>query len=486
LSYSQQEAPLLGALGKFAAYTEGRFHVPGHGGRSAPPDLEALLGPGLFKSDLTELPGLDDLGNPTGIIRRAQRLAALAFGADSTFFMVNGSTAGLQALVTACSGAGDRLLLPRNTHRSVLGGLIISGAEPVFLNPCVVPGFNFAAGLSRAEVARGLAGHPGAAALLLIHPGYYGVAGDTGSHAAAAHEAGVAVIADEAHGSHWHFHPRLPADALSLGADAAVQSLHKTGGSLTQTALTHLRGRRIDYSRVAGAIVLLQTSSPSYPLLASLDAARRRLALEGEGLLQEKLQTARSLREKLNAVKGIEVFGGEHLDGDGAYAYDPLRVVVSVRGAGLYGCQAAGLLAGRHGIFVEMADRQNLVLVVGLGTEAGHCDQLLGALKDIIAREARPAWKDTGSCGYAPVVAAAMTPREAWFAPCVRRLLLEEAAGKISAEWLGVFPPGIPALIPGEEISREMLEYLLALRASGIHVQGCSDSSLNTLRVIDQ
>jgi len=484
LSYSQQEAPLLGALRRFAASPAGRFHVPGHGGCSAPRDLEDLLGPDLFKIDLTELPGLDDLGNPTGIIERAQRLAALAFGADSTFFMVNGSTGGLQALVTACSRPGGRLLLPRNIHRSVLGGLLISGAEPVFLNPWIVPGFNFAAGVCRAEVARGLAEHPGADALLLIHPGYYGVTGDTKNHAALAHETGMAVIADEAHGSHLHFHARLPADALSLGVDAAVQSLHKTGGSLTQTALMHLRGKRIDRARVAGALVLLQTSSPSYPLLASLDAARRRMALEGEGLLQEKLELAQALREKLNAIKGIEVFGGEHLDGDGTYDYDPLRVVVSVRGTGLTGYEIAGLLAERYGIFVEMADRQNLVLVFGFGINAGHCDKLLEALHDILVREARPTGEEYNLCGQAPAAATVMAPREAWFALGIQ-LPLEETAGRISAEWLGVFPPGIPALIPGEAINREMVEYLLALRTAGVNVQGSSDPSLKTLRVID-
>ncbi|GBF34371.1 lysine decarboxylase [Desulfocucumis palustris] len=482
MSLNQKETPLLGAMLKIAAGNAGRFHVPGHGGTSVPPELLAALGPGLFRADLTELPGLDDLSSPSGVIEYAQQLAADAFGADSTFFLLNGSTLGLQSLVAACCPPGSKIILPRNIHRSLLGGLIISGAQPVFLNPGLVPDFNFASGLSRETVRRGLADHPGARVLLLIHPSYYGVTGDTASHAEAAHEAGIPVIADEAHGAHLRFHPGLPEDSLSLGADASVQSMHKTGGSLTQTALLHLKGGRLDRGRVAGTLALLQTSSPSYPLMASLDASRKRLLMEGD-LFGRSLELALALREKLIKIKGIEVFGSEHVDGDAVYGFDPLRVVVSVRKAGLTGYQAAGRLA-RRGLFVEMADQQNLVLVIGLGVDAVHCENLLQALKEAVENNSRNGKRAPGF-GMAPSAAARMSPREAWFAPS-RNVRLPQAAGKVSAEWVAVFPPGIPALIPGEEISPEMIEFLTAVRAAGAHVQGPCDSSLVFLRVVDE
>lgn len=457
--------------------------MPGHSGNCAPAELVEVLGSKIFRVDLTELPGLDGPDSPQGSIANALELAARAFGADRSFFLFNGSTAGLQALVMACCPPGSKVLLPRNVHRSVLGGLVLSGAEPVFLDPVIVPGFNFSAGVSRDTLALGLERHPGAAAALLIHPTYYGVVGDTGGCAGMVHGADIPLLTDEAHGAHFHFHPGLPADALTLGADATVQSIHKTGGSLTQTAVLHLKGSLLDWTRVAGALVILQSSSPSYPLLASLDCARRRLALEGRDLLQEQLEGALYLRQKLKAIKGIEVFGGEHLDGDGIYDFDPGRVVVSVWRRGLSGYEAAALLARRHGVYVEMADQQNLVLVFGLGIHRDDCDRLVNALVDILEHDAPGGGKSTAPFMAAPAVRAVISPREAWFAPS-RTLALEEAEGEVSAEWVGVYPPGIPALIPGEKLTREMVEYLLALRSRGINIQGAADPSLNYLRVV--
>lgn len=483
MNADQRKAPLFNAMVEFSNSTAGRFHVPGHGGRSVPPELEEIFGTKIFSVDLTELSGLDDLSSPGGVIARAQELAARAFGADRSFYLINGTTVGLQALITACCPPGSRVLLPRNIHRSVLGGLIISGAEPVFLNPVIVPGFSFCAGISRAAMGNALARHRDAAAVLLVHPTYYGVVGDTKNLAGQVHTYNLPLLADEAHGAHLHFHPGLPAGALTLGADASVQSIHKTGGSLTQTSVLHLKGDRVDWTRVAGALALLQTSSPSYPLLASLDCARRRLALNGKGLLEGQLEKALYLRQKLKTIKGIEVFGGEHLDGDGVYDYDPARVVISMRNRGGTGYQVASSLARCHRVFIEMADHRNLVLVVGLGISREDCDRFVRALNNVLEPDAL-AGSETTVPGLAPPAAVTrMTPREAWFAPS-RVVNLEEAAGEVSAEWVGVYPPGIPALLPGEEITREMLDYLLTLRARGIHVQGAADPPLNFLRVV--
>lgn len=485
MDYDQQRAPLLEALVKYARSSPCRFHVPGHGGGGgAPEDLLAVAGEGVFAIDATELPGLDDLNSPAGVIAGAQELAARAFGADRSFFSVNGTTLGLQALMLALGRPGGKVILPRNCHRSVVGGLVLSGLDPVFISPAIVPDFNFAAGVPSRELERAVRDNPGACAVLCIHPTYYGAAGDLKKIAGLAHAAGMPLIADEAHGTHLYFHPGFPPGALMAGADAAVQSMHKTGGALTQSSLIHLKGPFVDGDRLFSAVKILQTSSPSYVLMASLDAARRRLALQGRELLQGVLEAAAGLRDSLAGIRGIKVFGPEHLDGDGVFDYDPARMVINVRRLGLDGFRAAAWILRHHGIYVEMADCGNIVLVLGLGISREDCRRMAAALRDLAEREGRK----SGPAGAGPVDVpapkAVMKIRDAWFAPS-RPVKLEQAAGRVCAEWVAVCPPGIPVLIPGEEVSGDAVNYLSGAREAGASFQGPADPGLRYLRVIE-
>lgn len=474
----QKMAPLFDALCLHTGEAAARLHVPGHRlGAALPEALTGREGRALYEFDLTELPGLDDLHRPAGAIAEAEGLAARAFGAWRTFFLVNGSTAGIHALMTAVGG--KKVLAPRDAHRSVIGGLVLSGAEPVYVWPGIVPGFGIAAGFDTARYAEALAEHPDTAAVLVLYPNYYGVAGDLAGLARLCRSVGKPLLVDEAHGAHLRFHPELPADAMTAGADASVQSTHKFGGSLTQSSMLHLAGP--DYEKaVAGALSLLQTTSPSYVLMASLDLARRQMALVGEKLLKRALDLARYVRGRLEKIKGIAVLAKSDLPCE--QSLDNSKLVISVRDLGLTGYQAAEILSKRHRVFVEMADNYNLVVCVTIGATREDCDSLVLALKDL-ARSKRAGGKE----GRLPELPAAarqvMLPRAAWFA-AAEQVPLEEAEGRVSAETAAVHPPGIPVLTPGEEITGDVLDYLRDVRRLGLTCHGQADPMLKSLMVV--
>ncbi len=479
----QNSAPLWEALREHARQKKASLHIPGHrSGNGLPAELVSLTGSQLFGLDLTELPGLDDLHNPQGVIAAAQRLAASAFGADASFFLVNGTTCGLQALVLAAAAGGKKLLISRNAHRSVLGGLVMAGADPAYFVPEIIEPFGIDAGFSRRGIERALAENPGAGAVLVVRPNYYGVAAELKSLAGFLGEKGVPVLVDEAHGAHFHFHPQLPDSAMAAGAAACVQSVHKVAGSLGQSSLLHLRGGLIDELDVARALRLLQTTSPSYLLMTSLDLARRQMALLGEKILDRVIALATELRSALGRVRGLEVLEAGHLP-PGA-ELDPTRVVVSVHKLGLTGYQVKSLLASRYCVFVEMADAQNIVALVSLGTQREDCAALVSALEDIAAREKKEVKGEPAAVQLLlPPFVKRISPRQAWFMPS-EAVELDLARGRISAETVAVYPPGIPAVCPGEEITMEVHEYLKKVAGMGLHCQGPSDPALKTIRVV--
>ncbi|AGK99704.1 aminotransferase class I/II-fold pyridoxal phosphate-dependent enzyme [Desulfoscipio gibsoniae] len=486
MSINQEHTPLVEALRKYDRNHVVRFHVPGHGGG---PGLPAAIRWGNLPGwDVTELAGLDDLHNPAGVIAAAQQSAAELYNARCTFFLVNGTTVGLQALIAATCSEDKALVLPRNVHRSVLGGLLFSGARPVFIDPVIVPGFDFAAGFLPDKLDIALRQNPGAGAVLAVHPCYYGVVGDLAGVDKVCRRHGVPLLVDEAHGTHLCLHPDLPADALSLGADAVVQSVHKTGGALTQASWLHLGSDRIARERVADALRLLQTSSPSYILMASLDAARRQLALQGQSRLDLLLALAEEAADKINQIPGLAVLGKEHLLVPGAVDYDPTRLVISVQGLGIGGYAAARELAAAHGIYIEMSDTNNLVIVLSLGAGRSDVLALVSALTEI-SRSVGAGQTVGRNCNGLPPAGPplplqAMTPRQAWLAG-QKKVALEEARGLVGAEIIAVYPPGIAVIYPGEEITPEVIEYLLQVREIGLHIQGAADPTLTTMRVVD-
>lgn len=477
--------PLLDALEDYRRKKPIRLHVPGHGGgRGLCPAMRWSNLPGW---DVTEIEGLDDLHNPTGVIAEAQEKTAELYGAQHTFFLVNGTTVGIQALIAATCKENDTLVLPRNVHRSVLGGLVLSGAKPLFLEPDVVPEFGFAAGFDPSKLEDVLSKESSVGAVMAVHPVYYGVVSDLEVVDKVCRRYGVPLLVDEAHGTHLRFNPELPSDALSLGADAVVQSVHKTGGAFTQASWLHLGNDALDFEQVAEVLRVLQTSSPSYILLASLDAARSQLARFGKSYLKELIEMAREASWLINRLAGLTVLGKEHLGSPGAVGYDPTRLVVSVQGLGLSGYDVGRKLAHEYGIYIEMADAFNVVAVLPLGISRTDIQLLVQALTEIsqqsrgYANMNRKIVPAPAGLSFPPLV---ITPRRAWLA-LQRNIPLREAVGKISGEIIAVYPPGIAIIYPGEEITSEIVEYLIQVKVAGVHCQGASDPTLSTIRVVE-
>ncbi|MBO8127829.1 MAG: aminotransferase class I/II-fold pyridoxal phosphate-dependent enzyme [Peptococcaceae bacterium] len=476
---NQRRAPLFEALKRYRRKNRAGLHVPAHGqGRALPRALRALGG-ALVELDLTELPGLDDLHRPAGPIARSQALAAALYGADRSFFLVNGSTVGIQALLLAVLKPGDKILMPRHVHRSIINGLILCGAKPVYLPPVRDNDFGIPLGPKPADVIAALEAHPGVKALLAVHPNYYGVGGLSPEMVAAAHSRGIPVIVDEAHGAHLPFAEDLPEPALACGADACVQSTHKLGGAFTQASLLHLKGSRVPAGRVQNALSCLQTTSPSYLLMASLDVARRQLALRGPRMVRRALGLAQRARDNLCAFRRVEVLTPEYLP-PWVPGYDGTKLTVSLREAGLSGHQTARLLHREYGVQVEMADAGNIVAVVGIGTASREVWRFVKAVTHLAAKNKANALDLPPE---APVPPQVLTPRQSWLAAS-RSVPLRDAAGYVAAETVSITPPGTPVLFPGEKIIPEMVEYINEMRRRNIPLHA-SDPSLETLRVVD-
>ncbi|HAU32237.1 MAG: Arginine decarboxylase [Desulfotomaculum sp. 46_296] len=477
----QYEAPLYTSLLKHLKNGYAHLHLPAHRQGQALSALWEGLKQDLFKIDLTELPGLDNLNNPKGPIARAQSLAAGLYGAKRTFFLVNGTSVGLQAFLMALCCPGEKIIIPRDSHRSVLAGLVLSGADPVYLVSSMVEGFGIPEGPGEAQAAEALEACGEAKGVLTTYPNYYGIAADLKKLAETVHRAGKPLMADEAHAAHFPFHPSLPEGGLSCGADASVMSMHKMGGSLTQSSLLHLQGDFFDPGDVAAALACLQTSSPSYPLLVSLDLARHMLAEKGRQLLDSAVQKAGQVRESAGKIPGLKVLESSHLKK--GCSLDPTRITISGAGLGLTGFQLSAMLFEKYGVNVEMADFTNIVLVIGVGATEKDCGRLVDGLKEI-SRErqaaARPMPAPPGPPALPP---RQLTPRQAWFSG-KGKVSLEGCAGLVCGEWVAVYPPGIPVIYPGEEFTPEIVEYLKWVKASGAPVVGPADPELKTVKVI--
>lgn len=418
---------------------------------------------------------MDDLHRPSGPIAAAQRLAAELYGAGVTFFLVNGSTVGLQALMLGLLRPGDRVLLPRHIHRAVVGGLILAGADPVFVEDEPVAGFGIPAGPATGTVVREIVTST-PRAVLVLHPNYYGIAGEIAPLAEAAHAAGAVLWADEAHGAHLPFHAALPPPALAQGADASVQSLHKLGGALTQASLLHLKDAGTTFLRVASALRLLQTSSPSYLLMLSLDLARRELARRGREMFARAVAGAAEARSALREIPGITVLEECHLPP--GRRLDPLKVVVNWRETGLSGYAAAAHLR-RLRVQVEMADAVHTVAVVGPGTPQRTIRRFIAGVREV-ARHA-PGRAASVPPPVPPRTRRMMSPRAAWLAE-KDAVELVRAAGRVSADVVAISPPGTPVLLPGEEITGDIVAYLLEAGTRGWPLAGLGEDG--TVQVV--
>lgn len=476
----QNRAPYFEALTSHLAQGVLSFHVPGHqGGRGADPDLHRLLGTPTLWADLTEVLGIDDLHRPTAQLKEAQELAADAFGAEQTHFLINGSTSGNQAMLLATTGPGDLVLVPRNAHRSLWSGLMLSGASAAVYDPPFDQKLGVYAVATPETVEQAKAQHPQAKAFVLSSPSYHGHAADTRAVVGAAHRLGMLLLADEAWGAHLGFHEGCPTSAVHAGADLTVQSTHKMLPSLTQTAMLHVNGPKVDRHRLDLVLRTLLSSSPSAPLLASLDTARRQFALNGQAILEEIDYLSGLAQHELNRLDGIFCQGGK-LERPGAVSLrDPARLVISAIDRGHSGHQLEAYLRYEHRVQIEMADLFGVVLVLTAGHTEEHVRTLIHAVQSLPAQAADV--KPPASPLTFP--GATLTPRDVLHA-ATEAVPWKEAEGHRSAETIALYPPGIPWLLPGEMIDAAVLRELHARRQAGGKIQGAADLTLETVRVL--
>jgi lysine decarboxylase len=482
----QPRAPYLDAIVGYGFRGPGRFHVPGHkGGPGADPGLRHAIGESALALDVPQdIHGIDLGPSPTPY-EQAEALAAEAYGAARTWFLTNGATQGNHALALALAPLGTRVVTQRNSHASLVDGLVLSGGLPAFVAPEVENELGMAHGVEPARLAEALARAGDARAAFVVSPTYYGMCADVAGLAEVAHGAGVPLIVDQSWGPHFGFHPDVPPSALTLGADAVLTSTHKIVGALTQSAMLHVADSpRIDALAVGRALRLLRSTSPSSLLMASLDGARRQLAMHGEALLHETLAAIRRTHEKLATVPGIRVVGGDLVGTPGVVDWDPLRIVLDVRGTGSTGYVLADALRRAFDVNVELATQATVVLLAGLAESPVALDRVAGDIDEIVKVVTVAG---TGEALMAPhaVVENEMvvSPREAFLGPA-ERVPIAEAAGRISCESIAGYPPGIPALLPGERITAETIAYLRALVDGGSRLHGASDPALETIHVV--
>jgi arginine decarboxylase len=475
--------PLLSALRRWADRDCAPFYTPGHKqGQGMGEDFLELWQQFGLRIDLPELPGLDNLAQPQGVIQESQQLAAELFGATQTRFLVNGSTAGVIAAMLATCQPGDRILLPRNVHRSAIAGLIHGGLRPVFVEPEYIPALDIAHGVTVASVAAALAQYPDLRAILVVSPTYYGVSCDVRALAQLAHAQQIPLIVDAAHGAHFGFHPGLPPSPLAQGADIVIQSTHKLLGALTQAAMLHLRSELVDMARLDRCLQILQTSSPSYWLLASLDSARAQMANYGYELLDRTLELTAKARSALAEIPGLLTLDLTDCQSPGCFAFDPTRLTVTVNELGWTGFAADEILCDQHRVIAEMPSLRHLTFIVSIGNRDWDLDMLVAGMRELAGAD-RPALDlPMAAERETSLSEPAMLPRDAFFAN-QEMVPIEQAVDRISVETICPYPPGIPVLLPGERVTGEAIASLQQILEAGGEVVGAKDPQVQHLSV---
>lgn len=476
----QKSAPVYEALERFRRQRVVPFDVPGHKRGRGNPELVKLLGEKCVGLDVNSMKPLDNLCHPTSVIYEAEQLAAEAFGAAHAYFMVGGTTSAVQSMVLTACKAGDKIILPRNVHRSVINALVLCGAEPVYVDPNVDEHIGIALGMELGKLRKALDEHPEAVAVLVNNPTYYGICSDMRSITRLAHERGMMVLVDEAHGTHLSFNEKLPVSAIAAGADMAAVSMHKSGGSLTQSSIL-LLGEGVNTRYVEQIINLTQTTSASYLLLSSLDISRRNLALRGRESFEKVAQMAEYAREEINSIGGYYAYGKDLVNGSSIFDYDVTKLSVYTRDIGLTGIEVYDLLRDEYDIQIEFGDIGNILAYISIGDRIQDIERLVGALEDIKRLYSKPTSKLHNAEFITPIVAA--TPQKAFYSE--KELIpIEKTPGRICGEFVMCYPPGIPILAPGEMVTEEIVSYILYAKEKGCSMQGPEDGELRKLNVL--
>ncbi|MBM7636274.1 aminotransferase class I/II-fold pyridoxal phosphate-dependent enzyme [Streptococcus saliviloxodontae] len=478
----QHRAPIYEGLEKLRKKRVVPFDVPGHKRGRGNPELVDLLGEKCVGIDVNSMKPLDNLGHPISIIREAEELAAAAFGASHAFLMIGGTTSSVQTMILATCKAGDKIILPRNVHKSVINALVLCGAVPIYVQMSVQEPIGIALGLENDRVAQAMAEHPDAVAILVNNPTYYGICSDLKSLVDMAHAAKMKVLVDEAHGTHLTFSDQLPLSAMQAGADMAAVSMHKSGGSLTQSSLL-LTGEAMNPEYVRQIINLTQSTSASYLLLSSLDISRRNLALRGKESFEKVIEMAEYARREINAIGGYYAFSKELIDGQKVYDFDVTKLAIYTQGIGLTGIEVYDLLRDEYDIQIEFGDIGNILAYISIGDRLQDIERLVGALADIKRLYARDG-KDLLSGEYIqPEVA--LSPQKAFYAQR-ESLPLQETVGRICGEFVMCYPPGIPLLAPGERITKALVDDIIFAKERGCSLQGTEDPTVSVINVIKE
>ncbi|WP_110932229.1 aminotransferase class I/II-fold pyridoxal phosphate-dependent enzyme [Paenibacillus bouchesdurhonensis] len=481
-----QVTPLFTALKKHAAGNPVQFHIPGHKkGLGSDKEFREFIGDNALSIDLINIAPLDDLHQPSGIIEEAQKLAADAFGADYTYFSVQGTSGAIMTMILSICSPGDKIIVPRNVHKSVMSAVIFAGAKPIFVSPAQDENLGIDHGITTSSVRRALQRHPDAKAVLVINPTYFGVCADLKEIVDLAHSFGVPVLVDEAHGVHIHFHEELPMSAMEAGADMAATSVHKLGGSMTQSSVLNLNVKNgyVNPQRVQTIISMLTTTSTSYLLLASLDTARRNLALHGREMVQSTLDMAHYMRSEINNIKGLYCFGREILGSEATYDYDPTKLTIHVRHLGITGYETENWLREHYNIEVELSDMYNILCFITPGDTEETIETLLTALRELSESYYKENNANELIVKIPEIPQLSLIPRDAFYAD-TEVVPFKESAGRIIAEFIYVYPPGIPILLPGEVISQDNIDYIVDHVEVGLPVKGPEDRYINQVKVI--
>lgn len=480
MKLDQTVAPLYEAMKEHRLNRVVPFDVPGHKGGRGNTTLTEFLGKDCLKNDVNSMKPLDNLCHPISVIKEAQEIAADAFGAANAFFIVNGATGAVQAMIMSVCKRGDKIILPRNVHRSAINALVVCGATPVYVNPGVNSELGIPLGMTPEDVEKAIIANPDAKAVLVNNPTYYGICSDLKRITEIAHKHGLYVLCDEAHGTHFYFGENLPPSGMSVGADMASVSVHKTGGSLTQSAML-LMNERVNSDYVRQIINLTQTTSASYLLMVSLDLARQNLALHGKEFYAKTVEFAEYARREINAVGGYYAFADELCNGKDFFAFDKTKLSVHTRAMGLAGIEVYDLLRDEYGIQIEFGDIGNILAIITGGDSKLEIERLLSALSEIKRLYSRSPVGLFDHEYINPIVE--LPPQEAFYAE-QESLPLDETDGRVCAEFVMCYPPGIPILAPGERITKDILDYIKYAKEKGCNLTGCRDMKVERLEVV--
>ncbi len=481
MELDQTKAPLYEALNDFRKKRIVPFDVPGHKRGRGNPELVDLFGDKTVRIDVNSMKPLDNLCHPASVIREAEELAADAFGAAGAFFMVNGTTSAVQAMILSVCKEGDKIIMPRNVHKSVINALILSGGIPVYVNPEVDSKLGIALGMEPSKVQQAVEDNPDAVAVFVNNPTYYGICSDLKSIVNIAHSHDMYVLVDEAHGTHFSFSDKLPVSAMQAGADMSAVSMHKSGGSLTQSSLLLLNSTmNPDY--VLQIINLMQTTSASYLLMTSLDISRRNLALRGKEQFEKVIAMSEYARREINDLGDYYAYGRELINGTSVYDFDVTKLAVFTRDMGLTGIEVYDILRDDYDIQIEFGDISIILAYISIGDRLQDIERLVNALDDLKRLNKKPKTGLFAAEYMAPKVAVA--PRRAFYADKVS-VPLDKAAGKICTEFVMAYPPGIPILAPGELITKDIVEYIKYAKEKGCQMQGTEDFDVEYLNVLD-